>query len=401
MSLESPTVLFVDDEQRVLDGLRRMVRTRARDWTLLVATSGAEALRIVTEQEVDAVVSDMRMRGMSGAELLAAVQRERPATARIILSGDAERGAVLEAVASAQQFLAKPCDAEAVVAAVRRAVSVRRLLGDGRLQEIIGGFGALPKPPGVYQELVAVVESPDFELADVARVLDAHVATRAEVLKLVNTAFFGLPRRVETVEHAVALLGLVNIQALVLATSLFRTGAPLPAGLDADELQTKGMRRSAVARRLGGMEGLEQHVLDTVVLAALLRDVGMLVLAAGMPGPFAALGEQASAAGARTPRDSCEVERATFGCTVTEASACLLGLWGFAELMVHMLATQPVAGDDEGASVAEHVLAAADLWAPPDAGLAGEPIPAVPEGFVDEARAARWNAAAAEVLTEG
>jgi hypothetical protein len=149
------------------------------------------------------------------------------------------------------------------------------------------------------------------------------------------------------------------------------------------------------------MEGLEQHVLDTVVLAALLRDVGLLVLATGMPGPFAALGEAASAAGARTPRDCSDVERATFGCTVTEASACLLGLWGFAELMVHMLATQPVAGDDEGASVAEHVLAAADLWSPLAAGREGEPIPASPGGFVDEERAERWNAAAAEVLGAG
>ena len=400
MNSDAPTVLFVDDEQRVLDGLRRMVRTKARDWKLLVATSGAEALRIVTEQPVDAVVSDMRMRGMTGAQLLAAVQRERPATARIILSGDAERGAVLEAVASAQQFLAKPCDAESVVAAVRRAVSVRRLL-DGQLQEIIGSVGSLPKPPGVYQELVDVVSTPDFELSDVARVLDAHVATRAEVLKLVNTAFFGLPRRVETVENAVALLGLVNIQALVLATSLFRTGAPVPPGLDADELQAKGLRRSAVARRIGAIEGLDRLVLDTVALAALLRDVGLLVLAAGMPGPFAELGKAAAAAGASGPRDCAELERQAFGCTVTEASACLLGLWGFAELMVHMLATQPVAGDDVGASVAEHVLAAADVWAPVDAGQEGDPVPAAPGGFVDEKRAALWNAAAAEVLAAG
>jgi hypothetical protein len=51
--------------------------------------------------------------------------------------------------------------------------------------------------------------------------------------------------------------------------------------------------------------------------------------------------------------------------------------------------------------VAEHVLAAADRWAPLDAGRAGEPIPAAADGFVDEARAARWNVAAAEVLAEG
>jgi HD-like signal output (HDOD) protein/CheY-like chemotaxis protein len=395
VTADAPTVLFVDDDQRVVDGLRRMLRGKARDWQLLVATSGEEALRILAEQQVDAVVSDMRMPGMNGAQLLAAVQRDYPATARIILSGQAERGAVLEAVASAQQFLAKPCDVGAVVAAVRRAVSVRRMLTDGRLQEIIGGIGSLPKPPGVYQELVAVVSSQDFELADVAHVLDGHVATRAEVLRLVNTAFFGLPRHVDTVENAVALLGLDNIQALVLASSLFHTGGPVPRDLDPAALQAAGLRRAAVVRRLAVLEGLERHVLDTVVLAALLRDVGLLVLAGAMPEQFAELTAAATRAGATTPAELAPLEREAFGCTVTEASACLLGLWGFAELMVHMLATQPVAGDDDGASVPEHVLAAADLRCGPGA----PEIPATPDGYVDEARAARWNTTSEEALT--
>lgn len=367
-----------------------MLRAKAQGWRLLVATSGEEALRTVREQHVDAVVSDMRMPGMDGAALLAAVQRERPATARIILSGQAERGAVLAAVSSAQQFLAKPCDADEIVAAVCRAVTVRRLLSDGRLLEIVGAVGSLPKPPEVYQRLVEVVSRDDVDLADVARVLDDDLATRAEVLKLVNSAFFGLPRPVETVESAVSLLGLDNIQALVLASSLFRTGDPMPPGLDGEDLHARGVRRAAVARALADLEGLHDQR-DTVVLAALLYDVGLLVLAAGMPDAYAAL---AAAQELGDVARRAELEHDVFGCTTTAAAACLLGLWAFPELLVHMLATQPVEGSDVGASPAEHVLAAAQLKA------LGAWITPWPGGFVDEGRAVRWNTAA-EAALEG
>jgi len=303
---------------------------------------------------------------------------------------------VLEAVASAQQFLAKPCDADAIVAAVRRAVGVRRTLGDGRLLEILGGVGSLPKPPEVYQELVAAVSDPDVSLAEVARVLDGHVATRAEVLKLVNTAFFGLPRHVDAVQTAVAMLGLDTVQALVLASSLFRAGGQMPAGLDAGRLQATGLRRAAVARRLADLEGLDRHDRDAAVLAALLHDVGLIVLAAALPEGFASLaaaardGDEAGGTGSAERR--AEREREAFGCTVPVAGACLLGLWGFPELLVHTLATQPVGGADAGAATAEHVLAAADARA------RDEEVPACPGGFVDDARAERWNAAAGEAL---
>jgi HD-like signal output (HDOD) protein len=383
----APVVLFVDDEPRVVEGLRRMLRGKARDWTLLTATSGAEALRIVVEQQVDAVVTDMRMPGMNGAELLAAVRRERPATARIILSGQAERAAVLDAVGTAQQFLAKPCDAETVVAAVRRAVGVRRLLADGRLLEILGGTAALPKPPQVYQELVEAVSAPGADLSRVARILDAHMATRVEVLRLVNSAFFGLPRRIDAVDTAVGLLGLENLQAVVLATSLFRPGAPLPAGLDPDRLEDAALRRGAAVRSIAALEGLQRPEADAALLAALLYDVGLLVLATALPDAFTALD---GADRATDPAARSAAERAAFGCSVPEAGASLLALWGFPDLLVHILATQPVAPGDAGAAVPEHVLAAADLC------TRGGRITGAAGCYLDEARAARWEVAARE-----
>ena len=217
-------ILFVDDEPHLLAGLRRMLRSERDHWRFSFASSGTEALLLIAEDPVDVIVSDMRMPMMDGAELLARVQREYPSTARIILSGQADRASVISATRCAQQFLAKPCDTATLTAAVARALEVRRMLADPQLRRLIGGATSLPTLPTVYHELVAAMDAPEVDLAAVSSILASDVATSAEVLKLVNSAFFGLARQISTVDAAVSLLGLENIQALVLTGSVFQIG---------------------------------------------------------------------------------------------------------------------------------------------------------------------------------
>jgi response regulator RpfG family c-di-GMP phosphodiesterase len=80
-----PTLLVVDDEARILSVLQRALR---RDgWRVLTAGTAAEALRILDEELVDAVLTDHKMPRMSGLDLLEAAARRRPAAARFLISG--------------------------------------------------------------------------------------------------------------------------------------------------------------------------------------------------------------------------------------------------------------------------------------------------------------------------
>ena len=63
-------ILFVDDQQNVLDGIRRMLRPMRREWDMAFAGGGREALDVMMERTFDIVVSDLQMPGMSGVELL-------------------------------------------------------------------------------------------------------------------------------------------------------------------------------------------------------------------------------------------------------------------------------------------------------------------------------------------
>src|SRR5215216_3670691 len=102
-------ILFVDDEQNLLDGLQNLLRKQRAIWDMHFALGGKAALAELEAAPFHVIVSDMRMPGMDGAELLARVQRDYPSVARIVLSGHAERETVLRALPVTHQFLSKPC----------------------------------------------------------------------------------------------------------------------------------------------------------------------------------------------------------------------------------------------------------------------------------------------------
>jgi HD-like signal output (HDOD) protein/ActR/RegA family two-component response regulator len=341
-----PQILFVDDEPSVLSALRRMLWKRHDDWDLHWATTSDEALGHLHDQHIDILVTDMRMPGTDGAALLEQARLHHPGTARLVLSGHADHDSIIAAAGPTQQFLSKPCDPAALENALDAAVATLRLMDDPRLRSLLGSQERLPKPPRIYTELTALTTRPQTTIADIARLIERDVATTAEVLKLVNSSFFGLASNVTSIERAVTLLGLDVIQALVLAGHVFTPGASLPAGLDASDLADRGLRACLAVRRIGQTEGWNATLIGQLGLAALLHDVGLLILAAADPPGWATY----QTADPTTPTRTRQTQ--AFGCTIGHASAYLLGLWGFTQTIVTTLADQPLDLDDPAARAA-------------------------------------------------
>jgi response regulator RpfG family c-di-GMP phosphodiesterase len=117
-----PILLIVDDEPRVLSALRRVLRKEG--WDIHTAGSPQEALKLLDEYDVDAVLSDHKMPGMSGLQVLAEVARRRPGAARLLVSGWPEAVARSELDAlGVQALIPKPWDDEDLKAELRRALS--------------------------------------------------------------------------------------------------------------------------------------------------------------------------------------------------------------------------------------------------------------------------------------
>ncbi|ROQ90128.1 response regulator [Desulfosoma caldarium] len=122
------TVLFVDDEPNFTSAVKRALRHEP--YRILTAHSAMEALRLLSEEPVDVVVSDERMPGMTGSEFLALVRERHPRTLRIMLTGYATLEAAIRAINEGEiyRFLTKPCHTQDLCQVLRQALAFQNAL---------------------------------------------------------------------------------------------------------------------------------------------------------------------------------------------------------------------------------------------------------------------------------
>lgn len=149
----------------------------------------------------------------------------------------------------------------------------------GRLrpQDLITSSPELGSPPVVYNRLMEIINHPRGGAGDVANVIRQDTALTARLLKLVNSAFFAFPKKIETVSQAVSVVGTSQVRDLSLATSVTDLFNDIPAELiDVDGVWRHSLACGVSARVLAGMRG-EANV-ERFFVAGILHDVGRLVL---------------------------------------------------------------------------------------------------------------------------
>jgi HD-like signal output (HDOD) protein len=326
-------ILFVDDERQVLDGLRRLLRGHRREWEMSFVTSAREALDLHQAQPYDVVVSDIRMPGMDGVQLLELIKASNPDTVRIALSGHTEQQELLRAAGTVHRYLAKPCQPQELQVTIERTAALRQVLQQPELLALVASLGKLPSLPAIYHELLREMRSPHASAASVGRIVKRDLAMATKLLQLVNSSYFGLRAKVADPVQATVILGTDTVRALVIQAHLFEQGgSKRPGGLELEELWDHSMAVATAAKRLTVMAKRPRVEQDITFLAGLLHDIGRLVLARGYPKKY----RQLIRAAGGPP--SAAQERAALGGGHPEVGAYLLGLWGLPEEAVEALA---------------------------------------------------------------
>lgn len=126
VAAEKAHVMFVDDEKRVLTSMRALFR---RDYNVHLANSGNEALELLEKQDMDVIVSDQRMPGMTGVDVLKECKTRAPRAMRILLTGYADKDAIEASINEGEVFryLTKPCAREELKETLALAVSAANL----------------------------------------------------------------------------------------------------------------------------------------------------------------------------------------------------------------------------------------------------------------------------------
>lgn len=336
-------ILFVDDEPNILEGLQRMLRPLRHEWEMSFANSGAEALAMFEEKHIDVIVSDMKMPGMDGSQLLYSVMENYPHVIRIILSGYSEKEMIIKSVGTAHQYLSKPCDADTLKATVTRVSTLRDLLTDETLRRLVSQLPNIPSLPLLYNELVDELNQAEPSTRVVGDIVKKDIGMTVKILQIVNSAFFGLRRRISDSREAVEFLGLDTISSLTLGLGIISQLETQVSNTVLAEIWSHSMAVGVMANKIAVAENRETG--SDAFTAGLLHDLGKVVLAVNLPQQFKAVEELIR----EDKMSRSEAEKEVFEATHSEVGAFLLGLWGLPAQVVQAVAYHEAPLDAGGA----------------------------------------------------
>ncbi|GAB4522593.1 MAG: response regulator [Roseibium sp.] len=214
------SILFVDDEPNILRAVRRHVRRYRDEWDLHFAHGGVDAVRVITCENVDIVVTDMKMPEVDGCRLLEWISEHHPRIIRFVLSGEAKPDEISRIVGRSHRFLAKPCTPEAIVSGIRDVVDTQLLdqLENGVFETSM--LDSLGTPKCIIEELRDLLELEEPSLDRVADVVRRDPSLSLRMLQLCNSAYFKRPVSTCSVRRAVTHVGADRLRDLLEAGRL-------------------------------------------------------------------------------------------------------------------------------------------------------------------------------------
>lgn len=189
-------------------------------------------------------------------------------------------------------------------------------------QDLVARNIHLVSLPEICMQVRALADSPYATAADIGEVVSKDPALTARLLKLVNSAYFGLPRRIDTVSRAVSVIGMRELRNLTMATSATEVFTRVPGELI--DMATfwqhsvfTGLLARSLARRCRVLHA------ERLFTAGLLHDIGRLLLLTELPDDVG----RVELVRLETDRDSCEIERELIGFDHAEIGQALLRHW--------------------------------------------------------------------------
>jgi putative nucleotidyltransferase with HDIG domain len=177
---ETKNLLFLDDEPNILNSLKRVFFDD--DFDIVTFTTGKEAIEYLKDNEVSLIISDQRMPGMTGTEMLSQAKEISPDTIRIILTGFADMDAAVDAINSGQifQFVFKPWNDEEIRSLVVRALEHRNLKNENK--NLVNELRDLNAQLGVkVKERTTLIVQKNVELGKLNRTLESSLVKTIRV----------------------------------------------------------------------------------------------------------------------------------------------------------------------------------------------------------------------------
>lgn len=319
--------MFVDDDVSILSAFKRAFFRSG--WDLKYAKSGPEALEQLKNFQADFVITDMKMPGMNGAELLELVSERYPTALRIVLSGHANTELSVRASYVAHQWYDKPCNLELLKSEIERINEVRASLPYEKVQALLGSVNSLPSVPKLFIKLKAMLHKQSISMEDIAVEISKNPSLTAKVLQVANTSFFVTGVNVTKVEDAIIRLGTDVICNIVAIAEMYSNMGDTSNTYIA-EILTRAIDTANVAASIAG-----NPMKDEAMLAGLLHNLGELLLPEISPENM-----EEYLAKRVVGADNTVLETSLFQVDNTQITSYLLHLWHFPYSLIRSITLQ-------------------------------------------------------------
>lgn len=328
--MENISILFVDDEKEILDGYRRVFFKLRNELNLFFASSGEEALEIISNNRINLLVADIQMPGMDGIQLLYNVKNKYPNIIRILLSGinDIKKG--IHASGASHQLLAKPINPADLIAIVNRAVKLHQDIQSESIIKIISGIGFIPVLPEIIYKIEKEFEKSEIDLKKVSSIISNDTALVAKVLQLVNSSYMGIKYKITNIDQAVSLLGTNAIKSLIIMIHLFNnTKLKTYQKKMLIKIANHSIKAAYYAKKIAISLNLDFGLFEIAFISGILHDLGKIVFVQNFP-DYRKYFEKKYFSDFKMLED----EELAFGITHNETGAYLLALWGIPDDIV-------------------------------------------------------------------
>ena len=302
------------------------------EWEMQFVLGGPQALEAMAHEPFDVVISDMRMPGMDGAQLLDQVRQRFSQTVRMVLSGQSDKDAVFRAIRPTHQYLSKPCNIEELKQKLKCALSLRDVLDSPELKQRVSQMENVPSLPSLYRDLRRQLEDSHPDLNQITDIVSRDPAMTAKLLQLVSSDFLVSTSCLSSPKQAVSIIGIENLRSLVLSGGLF-TELPEAQAEQLAPAWRHSYTTACFAEAIAGCEHASENVMQNCYAAGLLHEIGWIVLATTYAGQIDAFPPNWSTdlpAGVR--------DQGAFGSSHGLVGAYLLGLWGLPNAIVEAVA---------------------------------------------------------------
>jgi len=330
-----PSILFVDDQNNILQSLRRSLRGLDKEWNIHYANGGSEALNFMDETHVDVVISDTNMPGMRGTELLSEIRSQYPHTIRLVLSGGCRNDDISLLLRTSHQFFPKPFDIDKLKATVEHLLRLKNKIKNPKVQDKVASISKLPCSPNIHGRFYKELDNVAPDLNELGACISHDVGLTAKLLQSLNSTFFGVNKAGIHPNRAVRVMGPGTISHLFLDSMHFETLDESHANYTViSEVYRQSLHAALLAKEIAKDEGLSSEDQDLAFTAGMLHDIGVIVLATEMVDEF----NEIKSSFTLGSEEELKAEVNAFGNNHCDIGAYFLGLWGFPKQLISAVA---------------------------------------------------------------